>query len=105
MGAGDSGLLCGNMLYFTCLARNQKNFKVERCSLKHREKFMLRIQGRAIMEKVQWLLCPVCGNKTRLQIRRDTELKNFPLYCPKCKQETMIDVKDLTVIVQKDRGR
>ena len=57
------------------------------------------------MEKVQWLLCPVCGNKTRLQIRRDTELKNFPLYCPKCKQETMIDVKDLTVIVQKDRGR
>ncbi|MEY8335510.1 cysteine-rich KTR domain-containing protein [Lachnospiraceae bacterium 47-T17] len=35
-----------------------------------------------------WLLCPACGNKTRLKIREDTELKNFPLYCPKCKQET-----------------
>ena len=31
--------------------------------------------------KRQWLLCPVCRNKTRLQIRKDTELKNFPLFC------------------------
>ncbi|MEY5092713.1 cysteine-rich KTR domain-containing protein, partial [Salmonella enterica subsp. enterica serovar Corvallis] len=28
------------------------------------------------------MLCPVCGNKTRLKIREDTELKKFPLYCP-----------------------
>ncbi len=33
----------------------------------------------------EWVRCPVCGNKTRLQIRADTELKNFPLYCPKCR--------------------
>ncbi|MBO5032849.1 MAG: cysteine-rich KTR domain-containing protein [Lachnospiraceae bacterium] len=38
--------------------------------------------------------CPVCGNKTRLQIRQDTELKNFPLYCPKCRQETLIFLND-----------
>ncbi|HBM5986279.1 TPA: cysteine-rich KTR domain-containing protein, partial [Streptococcus agalactiae] len=25
-------------------------------------------------------MCPVCGNKTRLKIREDTELKKFPLY-------------------------
>ena len=37
----------------------------------------------------EWVRCPVCGNKTRLQIRKDTELKNFPLYCPKCKQESL----------------
>ena len=41
----------------------------------------------------QWLLCPVCGNKTQVQIREDTELKNFPLFCPKCKQEILINVK------------
>ncbi|WP_458524050.1 cysteine-rich KTR domain-containing protein [Gardnerella greenwoodii] len=23
-------------------------------------------------------MCPVCGNKTRLKIREDTELKKFP---------------------------
>ncbi|WP_436437455.1 cysteine-rich KTR domain-containing protein [Lapidilactobacillus dextrinicus] len=25
-------------------------------------------------------MCPVCGNKTRLKIREDTELKKFPLH-------------------------
>ncbi|ARE65038.1 conjugal transfer protein [Enterocloster clostridioformis] len=46
--------------------------------------------------------CPVCGNKTRLQIRKDTELKNFLLYCPKCRQESLIDVKNLQVTVIKE---
>ena len=41
----------------------------------------------------QWLLCPVCGNKTRVKIRGDTILENFPLFCPKCKQETLINVR------------
>lgn len=52
-----------------------------------------------ISKKDNWILCPVCGNKTRLQIRADTELKNFPLYCPKCRQESLIDAKDLQVIL------
>ena len=50
----------------------------------------------------EWVRCPVCGNKTRLQIRADTELKNFPLYCPKCRQESLIDAKDLQVTVIKE---
>lgn len=49
----------------------------------------------------KWILCPVCGGKTRLQIRGDTELKNFPLYCPKCKQETLINAKELNITVIK----
>lgn len=54
------------------------------------------------MEKNKWILCPVCNSKTRLQIREDTELRNFPLYCPKCKQETLIDVKKLQVTIIKE---
>ena len=49
--------------------------------------------------KTEWIYCPVCGSKTRLQIGLDTELKNFPLYCPKCKQENLIDVKELHITV------
>lgn len=45
----------------------------------------------------EWLRCPVCGNKTRTMIQENTELKNFPLYCPKCKQESLIEAKDLQV--------
>ena len=48
-------------------------------------------------EKAEWIRCPVCGSKTRLQIRENTELKNSPLYCPKCKQESLIEAKDLRV--------
>lgn len=29
-------------------------------------------------EKIKWLYCPVCRNKTRLKIREDTELKKLP---------------------------
>ena len=49
-----------------------------------------------------WVHCPVCKNKTRVQIWEDTELKNFPLYCPKCKQECLIDAKELHITVIKE---
>ncbi|WP_073184709.1 cysteine-rich KTR domain-containing protein [Anaerosphaera aminiphila] len=51
------------------------------------------------MREYEWLLCPVCGNKTRLKIREDTILKNFPLFCPKCKHETLINVLKINVSV------
>ena len=54
------------------------------------------------MERTEWILCPVCENKTRVQMREDTILKNFPLYCPKCKQESLINAKDLQVTVIKE---
>ena len=54
------------------------------------------------MKHMEWLLCPICHNKTRIKIREDTELKKFPLYCPKCKQEILIKVKSLQVIDIKD---
>ncbi len=49
------------------------------------------------MSRQQWILCPICGNKTRTMIREDTELRNFPLYCPKCKKETIINAHDMKV--------
>ena len=49
--------------------------------------------------KMQWLICPVCGSKTRNKIRDDTVILNFPLFCPKCKQETLINVQNFQVKV------
>lgn len=51
------------------------------------------------MKSEQWLLCSICGCKTRLKIRGDTVLEKFPLYCPKCKHETLIDVRQLNISV------
>lgn len=54
------------------------------------------------MQNEHWILCPICGGKTRLKLREDTELKRFPLYCPKCKQETLIDVTQFNISVIKE---
>ena len=54
------------------------------------------------MKQEKWLLCPVCGNKTRLKLREDTILENFPLYCPKCRQETLINVRQMNISVIKE---
>lgn len=54
------------------------------------------------MKSTEWLLCPTCKGKTRNQIREDTVLINFPLYCPKCKQEHLIEAKNLKVTVIKE---
>ncbi len=51
------------------------------------------------MCKTEWILCPVCGSKTRDRIREDTTLKNYPLCCPKCKQETLIKAENLQIAV------
>lgn len=53
------------------------------------------------MDGNRWILCPICNSKTRTQIRKETELKHFPLFCPKCKEETLINVKEQKVTVVK----
>lgn len=54
------------------------------------------------MKQTEWVLCPVSGSKTRNKIREDTVLINYPLYCPKYRQETLIEAKKLQVIIIKE---
>ena len=54
------------------------------------------------MKQMEWILCPLCGSKTRNKVREDTVLINYPLYCPKCRLETLIEAKNLQVIVIKE---
>lgn len=48
-----------------------------------------------------WVRCPICNGKTRIKVYRDTVLVRFPLYCPKCKKETNIDVVQLKMVPSK----
>lgn len=50
----------------------------------------------------EWILCPLCGGKTRDKIREDTVLVNYPLYCPKCKHECLIKAEHLRTTVIKE---
>lgn len=54
------------------------------------------------MDKTEWIKCPICKNKTRNKIRPDTLLKNYPLFCPKCKNEVLIEIEDMKVKIVKE---
>ncbi len=50
----------------------------------------------------KWLLCPSCHSKTRVWLRADTVLRNFLLFCPKCRGEALIDLQQFhTTILEK----
>ena len=57
-----------------------------------------RLKGQEKLRR-EWILCPICGQKTRDRIRQDTVLINYPLYCPKCRQENLIQAKDLNITI------
>ncbi len=42
--------------------------------------------------------CPVCNGETGVKVFEDTVLLNFPLICPCCKQETIINVVKLKLV-------
>ncbi len=50
------------------------------------------------------MLYLISNNKNRIKMRPDTVLERFPLYCPKCKQETIINVKVYVTSVIKEHG-
>lgn len=45
----------------------------------------------------KWVLCPVCGAKTRLRLLQQTVLHEFPLFCPKCRRESIINARNFKV--------
>lgn len=59
-------------------------------------------KGGGVLTDEKWVLCPICKCKTRIKVRLDTILVNFPLFCPKCKQEILISVKELKISVIKE---
>ena len=49
-----------------------------------------------------WVSCPICDSKTRVKVYEDTVLINFPLFCPWCKKETIINVVKLKMLISKE---
>ena len=51
----------------------------------------------------RFILCPHCKAKTRVKISQDTLLKNFPLYRPKCRKESVINAENYIItLIQTD---
>lgn len=52
-------------------------------------------------EKSLWIYCSICGGKTRTKVYEDTVLLKFPLYCPKCKKEILVDIVNLKMVLSR----
>jgi len=59
----------------------------------------VKISKNESTNKETFLPCPICGNKTRTKAYLHTTLTNFPLFCPKCKREIVVNVENLNVTV------
>ncbi|MCD8014151.1 MAG: cysteine-rich KTR domain-containing protein [Lachnospiraceae bacterium] len=53
-------------------------------------------------EKPLRIHCPICKTKTRTRVYFDTVMVNYPLYCPKCKREILIDVVRFKMVAHID---
>ena len=47
----------------------------------------------------RWVHCPICRSKTRIKVYKDTVLLNFPLFCPKCKQEHNVSIIRMKMVI------
>lgn len=48
-----------------------------------------------------WIPCPNCNELTDIKTYSDTVLINFPLYCPHCNKESIINVINQKLVVSK----
>lgn len=91
-----------NSRYFVRMKNGEDLIVTRRYAKLVRQKIMeerVNKSGDCMEMKTEWVKCPVCGHKTRNKMREDTVLKRFPLFCPKCKQETLIDIEGFIVKV------
>ena len=57
-------------------------------------------KGGKMIDKSGFIICPICKGKTRQKATKETYLKNFPLFCPKCKCQSIIDLIEGEVTVR-----
>ncbi|MBR3873655.1 MAG: cysteine-rich KTR domain-containing protein [Clostridia bacterium] len=61
-----------------------------------------RREGTPVKRRSLWITCPICDSKTRVKVFENTILLNFPLFCPRCKKETVINVVKLKMVICKE---
>jgi len=74
--------------------------------MKQKSKWLLQelmkyIKGDVLCKMKNGCFAPFAETK-RIKIRENTVLLNFPLFCPKCRQEQLINVQQLKVTIIKE---
>jgi endogenous inhibitor of DNA gyrase (YacG/DUF329 family) len=54
-----------------------------------------------IMKKgrFRFLPCPICGTQSDTKVLPETVLVRYPLFCAKCRQEVLVDVVQMKMVL------
>ena len=55
-----------------------------------------------LIDKSAWIPCPNYKQRTKTKVYEDTVLLNFPLFCPKCKKETRVNIVKLKMTISNE---
>lgn len=55
-----------------------------------------------IMRTFLFLPCPLCGKQTDTKVLPETVLVRYPLFCAQCRQETLVDVVKMRMVLSDD---
>lgn len=47
----------------------------------------------------RFLTCPICGTQTNTKVLPETILIRYPLFCEKCRQEILVDVVKMKMVL------
>ena len=47
----------------------------------------------------RFLPCPICDTQTETKVLPETVLVRYPLFCAKCRQETLVDVVKMKMVL------
>ena len=49
--------------------------------------------------KFRFLPCPICGTQSDTKVLSETVLVRYPLFCTNCRQEVLVDVVKMKMIL------
>lgn len=52
--------------------------------------------------KERWAVCPDCGGNTRTRVREDSVLFHHLMYCPRCKKNFLVNIRQFQTEVVRE---
>ena len=52
-----------------------------------------------VKKTFRFLPCPICGTQSDTKVLPETVLVRYPLFCAKCRQETLVDVVKMKMVL------
>ncbi len=50
-------------------------------------------------DRFRFLPCPICGTQSDTKVLPETVLVRYPLFCAKCRQEVLVDVIKMKMVL------